>query len=216
MGITLDLVGKRFGKLLVIKRLGVDKNRKVKWLCECDCGKTKSISGRDLVAGKTTSCGCYRKEIMKGKAIRHNMHGTRPYSIWNSMKNRCCNKRSIGYKHYGGRGIKVCSEWQTFNGFWKDMQEGYSDNLTIERIDVNGNYEKSNCKWASMKEQANNTTRNRRIEYNGEMHNILEWSNILDIHINTLRQRLNRGWSVEDAFTIKPDKGRNQYSKSTQ
>ena len=139
-----DLTGQRFGRLTVLERT------ELKWLCKCDCGNKKIVAGGHLVSGDTKSCGCLR--------IKHGMRNTRLYSIWHGMKERCYNTKHKFYKHYGGRGIKVCEEWkndfQTFAD-WA-LSHGYADNLTIDRIDVNGNYEPSNCQWATNAEQQRN------------------------------------------------------------
>lgn len=133
---------------------------------------------------------------------KHGMRGTRLYNIWCSMKQRCCNKKDKDYKRYGGRGIRVCDEWITdFKAFYEwSMANGYADNLTIDRIDVNGNYAPNNCRWVSVKVQNNNRRSCKLIEYNGEIHNLAQWSALLGINEITLGSRLNKGWSIERAF----------------
>ena len=135
----------------------------------------------------------------------HKMSYTRIYKTWQGMKSRCSYMNDRHYKDYGGRGIKVCDGWQEFEPFYRwAMANGYSDNLTIDRIDVNGNYEPSNCRWADRKSQANNRTNNKVIEYKNERHTLSEWSEILCINYSTLAARLNKyKWSVEQAFSIK-------------
>lgn len=134
----------------------------------------------------------------------HGMSRTRVYHIWNSMKQRCTNPNAKSYKYYGAKGVSVCSEWEDFAGFceWA-FANGYEDHLTIDRIDGNGNYEPSNCRWATYKEQQNNTSYNRLYSYNGETRNIMQWSEITGIHPNMLYKRLLRGWSIEKALTTK-------------
>jgi len=201
----IDLAGVRFGRLTVVDRAENLKDWKTAWNCKCECGNEKVIRGSDLKNGKTTSCGCYMNERRIARSITHCMSKTRQYKIWRGIKERCNNSNNPSYKYYGGRGIKICSEWvDSFENFWDDMKESYSESLSIDRIDVNGNYEKLNCRWATDKEQANNTTLNRNVEYMGKTHTIMEWSALVSIHFNTLRKRLNYGWSVEEAFTRKP------------
>lgn len=194
---VIDLTGQRFGMLTVIERAEKIGNH-ISWICKCDCGNvTKAITGNNLKKGHVKSCGCmYRK---------HGMHGSRLYSIWNGMKTRCYNKNHIHYNDYGGRGITVCEEWKDdFKAFadWA-MSNGYADNLTIDRIDANGNYEPSNCEWKCMKEQSNNRRNNIIITYNGITKTIPQWADETGINYNTLRRRIERGWDIERAFTTK-------------
>ena len=136
--------------------------------------------------------------------VKHDMSRTRLYHIWNSMKQRCSNPNAISYKYYGAKGISVCEEWQEFQPFceWA-ISSGYADDLTIDRIDSCGDYCPTNCRWATNKEQQNNTSYNRLYTYNGETHNIMEWAQIMRISSNMLYKRLLRGWDIEKALTTK-------------
>ena len=166
---AIDLTGKRFGRLTVIERASIDSSKEVCWLCRCDCGNiTKPIRGNDLKRGKVISCGCYRKQLISERQTIHGLENTRIYNIWNNMKYRCYNSKSNNYKHYGGRGITVCEEWKnSVQAFYEwAMSHGYSDELTLDRIDVNGNYEPSNCHWATVSEQNKNRRKfNRRSQH---------------------------------------------------
>ena len=134
----------------------------------------------------------------------HGMSHSRLYQIWNGMKMRCENPNAISYKRYGAKGVSVCSEWGSFVGFrdWA-LVNGYAENLTIERIDNNGNYEPSNCRWATPKEQQNNTSYNRRYTHNGETLTVMQWAEKMGVSPNMLYKRLLRGWDFEKALTTK-------------
>lgn len=139
---------------------------------------------------------------MLDKRVRHGMYGTRIYGIWAAMKARCGNPNYTEYELYGGRGVKVCEEWIDFMNFheWAKIS-GYSDDLSIDRINNDGNYEPSNCKWSTPKEQANNRRSNRMISYKGKTMNLKEWASALGMGYRSLHKRINKGWSVEEAFT---------------
>ena len=196
----VDLTGKKYGGLTV---LGMSEQRKreniVYWDCLCSCGNIKSIPSDSLKNGKTKSCGCvYQRENPFRK--RHGMFNTRPYRIWVAMKQRCENNKAAHYKDYGGRGIVVCDAWHKFENFWEDMKDTYQDELTLDRKNNNGNYEKGNCRWATNEQQHNNTRSNILIEYNGEVKTHMQWARERSIGWKTLEGRLKSGWSVERAL----------------
>lgn len=197
--LEIDLTGQKFNKLTIIKQNGRNKRGEVLWLCQCECGNTKIAITSELKSGHVKSCGCINKE----RFTKHNKTHTRLYKIWDGMKARCYNKNKREYKWYGEKGIIICNEWLSdFENFYNwAINNGYKDNLTIDRIDFNGNYEPSNCRWVTYKEQANNKSDNHLIEYNGEIHNITEWAYIKNISRNTLTTRLERGWTIERALT---------------
>lgn len=201
----IDMVGKRFGRLVVVSEATKDKARAVKWNCVCDCGNTVTVAGPDLRRGKSRSCGCYMRDKNRENRTKmnltHGMTGTRIFKIWCGMKKRCYDPKQPAYKNYGGRGIKLCDEWLDFSKFYSwAMANGYTDELTIDRIDVNGNYEPSNCRWATHKEQNNNTRRSRLLTYDGETLTLSQWSEKTGINHATLWDRLNSGWTVGEAL----------------
>ena len=211
-----DLIGKKFGRLLVLKRLENNKYSRAVWLCQCDCGKSHIVEGSHLLNGTIKSCGCYNIDRTKETHTKHGLSKSKIYSVLHTMINRCYNSNDTNYPNYGGRGITVCDEWlDKANGFmnfynWA-MQNGYDENAprgqcTIGRIDVNGNYEPSNCRWVDMKVQANNTRTNRYMTFNGITRTLKEWSDYLNISYKCLESRLRRGWSIEKTLTA-PLKG---------
>lgn len=203
---TKNLKELKFGKLLVVEFAGY-KNKRAEWKCECDCGNKIIVPAHRLISGNTKSCGCYvRETLIREKTI----HGgskrkqkERLYTIWNGMKNRCNNSRDENYKNYGARGIKVCDEWQNDYSLFRKwaLENRYSENLTIDRINNNGNYCPENCRWATRKEQNNNTRQNRYIEYNGEIKTLSEWATNYDLTRSCLKNRINKGWEIERALT---------------
>ncbi len=209
MSFAKDLTGQRFGKLVVVKRAQNDKHSKACWHCVCSCGKEVVVTGNALVTGNSKSCGCSRTESAKARAIIPG--GTRQnrlYTIWRHMKERCYRTMDKRFKNYGGRGISVCDEWHDFLNFKKWAEcNGYEDNLTIERLDVNGDYCPQNCTWIPLKKQASNKTTNHVIEYNGETHTLADWARITGIGQGTLWNRVNYGWPAEKILTTQPTKG---------
>lgn len=209
MGKFVDLTGQRFGKLIVLEKIGRDKYKNIIWLCECQCEEKTLIhvTSNHLKSGHTKSCGCINKELMKELGNRNKKHGKRYSKLYNTlraMKIRTTNPKDKYYKDYGGRGISVCEEW--FNSFEAFMDwainHDYQEGLTIERKDVNGDYCPENCCWITMKEQANNKRNSRWIEFNGKKQTLNQWAKELNINSSTLKSRIDGlGWSIEKALT---------------
>ncbi len=201
MGKFIDLSGRRFGRLVVIEKLGPDKHGDIKWACKCDCGNETVVLGGNLRRNHTTSCGCVYKEVIS----THGGSNTRLYHIWTLMKRRCYSPTDNRYERYGGWGITVCKEWRDSFAHFRNwaMENGYQEKLTIDRKDGNGNYTPENCRWATPKEQQNNLSTNRLITYQGETLTIPQWAEKIGVHTGTLRTRLRRNWSIERALNRK-------------
>lgn len=206
----IDLTGKKFGMLTVLNRaedyIFNSGRRERMWHCKCDCGNEINVFGENLKRGNTISCGCFKREKTKLTKTKHGLSDDRLYYIHGHMKSRCLNKNDKNYKDYGGRGIVICDEWLGENGFinfynWS-ISNGYSDGLTIDRIEADGNYEPSNCRWVDMITQENNRTNNHLITYNNKTMTMAMWAKELGINYKTLANRIcTYGWSVEKAFT---------------
>jgi len=191
-----DLVGKKFNQLTVIELDTNRTKRKTYWLCRCDCGNIKSVRSDSLTGGSIKSCGCLKKEqdkINLGTST-HKLCGTRCYNIWNRMKDRCYNVNAEKYKVYGARGIKICDEWRDdFAKFYEwAMNNGYSDELSIDRIDVNGNYEPNNCRWATSVEQARNKQNTIYYTIQGIKKPFREWCEIYNVDYKKAHSRLRK------------------------
>jgi len=193
-----DLTGKVFGKLTVLSLHGTryypsGGGRRL-WLCRCECGAETNVAGNNLTNGHTTSCGS-----QKHRFDYHGITNTPIYHVWENMIARCTNPNHPSWKDYGGRGIKVCERWLDFREFYNDMGAGWGKGLTIERKDVNGNYEPINCIWILGSEQSLNTRKTRSVTVNGITMVAKQWSRITGVHYATLIHRLNKGWPHKKA-----------------
>lgn len=193
---TKNLVGTKFGKLLVVEEAKRGKFNELRLNCVCDCGNFKNVSRSHLLYGDVASCGCWRNEFKK----IHGLSKSQTYRTWEGIIGRCENENNDRFKDYGGRGITVCEAWKNFEAFYADMGER-PKGTSIDRINNNGNYEPKNCRWASSKEQSRNSRKNRMIEFDNKIKCLAEWSELLGINYSTLRKRLSRGWSITKAFT---------------
>lgn len=213
-----DLTGKKFGKLTVLSYAYV-KNHYRFWECQCDCGNEKHsfVSTHDLKSSNTKSCGCINKE--RNKNTMGHSHD-RLYDIWRWMKVRCYDKNNKHYKDYGGRGIIICDEWlNDVNGYynfynWAINRQDYNKNMTIDRIDVNGNYEPSNCRWVTMTTQARNRRKTIYYTYNNETKSLAEWCELYNMPYQRVYSRINyNGYTFEDALFTPIDSSKSHYKK---
>lgn len=193
--------GQRFGRWIALSEAPARGKSRL-WNCLCDCGTKKEVWMESLISGKSTSCGCFQQEQVIRTHTRHAMSKSPEFRAWAKMLDRCHNPRNESYRHYGGRGISVCSEWaESFDAFFESMGTRPTSKHSIERRDNNGNYEPSNCFWATRLEQARNTSRTRMIEAFGERKLLSEWSYFTGLPETTIRSRLRRGWNAERALT---------------
>ena len=203
-----DLSGATFGYWTVINEASPRYccGKRIRyWQCICVCGTERAVKEQSLKSGKSKSCGCFHSQIMHESSKWNTTHGlsdSRLYRIYRHMLGRCYNPHDLRYKHYGAKGITVCNEWKSFEPFaeWAKMS-GYSDNLSIDRIDVNKGYSPENCRWATLVEQANNKTNTKYLTYNGETKSIAEWAKELGMTYKKLYKRIYVGWDVERALT---------------
>lgn len=192
------MIDERYGRWTVVAAAFSDANNKKMFKCVCDCGAIAEVRGSELLNGLSASCGCYRRDL----ATSHGDAYSPEYSIWGLMRQRCENPNSPNYHNYGGRGIAVCPEWNRYERFLKDMGRRPSDQHSIERRDVNGNYEPTNCYWATMDVQANNKRTSHQYTMFGVDKTATQWARELDVPAYKLRHLLSQNKTMEDAVQI--------------
>lgn len=199
--------GDRYGRLVIIKESGSIKYYR-NFLCKCDCGNEVIVRLTHMRSGNSKSCGCLQSEVRKVSSLKHGSSTSRLYRTWNRMRQRCTNPRNNNFLRYGARGISVCKEWDDFMAFEKwSHANGYATDLTIDRINNNGNYEPGNCRWTTLAVQMVNKENNVFIEYNGQKKTISMWSRDFGLTQECLGRRLRDGWSMERASQMPPLKG---------
>lgn len=195
-----DLSGRRFERLIVLGFSGVI-DRHGQWYCKCDCGNLIVTSTGSLNAGSCVSCGCFKREKLARKNTTHGLSHTRTYRAWEAMKRRCLSEKCEQYHNYGGRGITFCERWNDFKNFLADMGK-CPKGLTLERNDTNGNYEKLNCRWATIKEQQNNRRNNNLLTFGGKTLSVTQWENELGFKKGVISQRINKyKWPIKKSLT---------------
>jgi len=195
-------INQTYGRLTVlsIKRI---KNKQHA-VCACSCGAKKRFRLNHVTSGRTTSCGCYKRESAALRNSTHNMSKSKEYLAWRNLRSRCSNPKDKSFCDYGGRGISVCEEWdRDFQAFYNDMGPAPSCNHSIERVDVNGPYSKDNCVWATAIDQARNKRNSRAIHAFGETRHINEWAELFGIPVDRIRARIDKlGWGAEKALKL--------------
>lgn len=198
-GKRLNLKGQKFGRWTVVEEVP-DMRKGTYWKCLCECGNESVVSGSMLRYGKSQSCGCLTIENKIKAKTTHGQTKTRLYRIWRGMRGRCQYEKKDNYQNYGGRGIKVCDEWDNSFESFRDwaLNNGYTDELTLDRIESDGDYKPSNCRWISLKEQQNNKRSNHLFTVNGATRTIKEWSEITGIGMHALYKRVKNGCTEEE------------------
>lgn len=197
----IDRSGQRYGRLIVLDS-HIRKGGTRYWQCACDCGNILWVCTSNLVSGTQKSCGCLRREKWAtGNRKTHGLTGTPLYAVWSSMKGRCYNPKNQDYDVYGGRGITVCDRWKdSFEFFHSDMAAKYRPGLSLERQEVNGNYEPSNCCWATMREQQNNRRNTRKIDSPWGIVTVRRGSELSGLPMTTINNRIFQKWPVAEIF----------------
>jgi len=197
----IDLSGQRFGMLVAIARVGTINGSAV-WECKCDCGNVRPIRGDCLRYGMTKSCGCAQYDPVRTHGLSRSKEWIGEFRAWNRIKDRCYNQNHKSYHDYGGRGITVCQRWRDdFRNFLADMGKRPSPKHSLDRIKNSGNYEPDNCRWATRKEQANNTRWNRQITWRGRTMTMAQWADELGMGDYIIESRLKRGWTIDEALS---------------
>lgn len=203
----IDLTGERYGRLTVLRRSSKNctpnGTPRVYWECLCNCGNMATVSSNGLRCGRTKSCGCLYTERIQSANITHGGRKTRLYNIWSNMKQRCINPKGTMFEYYGGRGIAVCPDWlNSFSSFqnWA-LSSGYTDELTLDRLDNDGDYCPENCHWIPMFEQAKNRRNIHNLTFNGKTMSVTEWGDVTGFGYHVIKDRLRHGWSVERTLT---------------
>lgn len=197
------MIGQKFGRLTVLEELPERKHNTRVYRCKCDCGNIIDVRKDMLKNGNTKSCGCLQREAASVVGKNKRTHGkskTRLYSIYHHIINRCYNKNTRNYQNWGGRGIKICDAWlNDFMNFYSwAINNGYHEGLSIDRINVDGNYEPDNCRWATSKEQGNNRRTSIFLTYNGKTQTLKQWSEELGCKYGTMNVRYHEGWPVKE------------------
>lgn len=202
--------GQRFERLTV---LGIDTKSgdgRLRWICQCDCGETRTLRATVLMSGRIKSCGCRRIEVIGILRRTHGQTRTPEWRSWRSMRGRCLNPRDRAFPDYGARGITICKEWDSFEQFYADMGDRPSSGHSLGRIDNDAGYSPSNCRWENRIQQNRNTRRNRKYAFDGRTLTTAEWSEEMGVPYHVLHDRLTNGWPIERALTqpvrVTPDR----------
>lgn len=194
----------QYGRWTVLERYPRDERKRYMALCKCECGTERVVDYQQVRAGSSKSCGCLNREKSSARHKTHGLTKSPIYSVWKNMKRRCTNPDAKDFYLYGGRGISVCERWMDFNNFYADMGDIPFKSAQLDRIDSDGNYEPSNCKWSSPSEQMRNRRDNRMIEHNGEYLCLTDWESKAGFPRNMLYSRLKNGWSFDKAINTPP------------
>jgi hypothetical protein len=194
-----DMIGRKYGSIEVMAYSHKSTSGSHYWLCKCACGNEKLVQKSNLESGRTKSCGCEKGERISQRRLTHGLTRTRVHTIWTDMKQRCLNPNAPDYPRYGGRGIKLCQAWHSFDYFYEDMGEP-PEGTTLNRINNDGDYEPGNCEWAAAEIQQNNRRTSRRILHMGFDWTLAQWSRYSGTPARIISWRIEHGWSVKAAI----------------
>ena len=209
MSVVIDRTGQRYNRLVVLGR-SEPKYRSTMWECRCDCGNIAYVDTHSLISGHTKSCGCWKREKASERLFTHGEMPIRLYRIWRGMKSRCNNPHTKDFHYYGARGIRVCDDWVKHYESFRDwaFTNGYSDTLTLDRVEVNKDYSPDNCRWVDRHTQMRNTRNNLNLTFNGETKTVTEWAEITGMERHTISYRKNiLKWDDEKVLTTFPKHG---------
>lgn len=206
MSRAIDMTGKRFGELQVLRESGRAGDGKIKWIARCGCGSEFAATGVRIRSGEVKTCPACSRERVRLAHVTHGERRTPEYRTWTHIKSRCLNSNVPEFKHYGGRGVSICDRWrESYEAFLEDMGRRPPGKHSIDRIDVNGDYEPGNCRWATHIEQGNNKRCNRLIEINGETKTMAQWADFAGISRETMLKRVKKGFTGSDLIAESKD-----------
>lgn len=201
----MNRVGLRYGRLQVIEQATTSPKGSIMWKCRCDCGEERIVFADNLGNGSSQSCGCLHRDNLVARSTTHGMSDTGEFRSWSGMRSRCTLQTNENWDNYGGRGIRVCERWMdSFENFLADMGPRPTSKHTIERNNVNGDYEPGNCHWADRLEQTRNRRNTKTANYKGEEHHLADLAKLAKVSYRIFHGRLSRGWSIDEAVEGRP------------
>lgn len=194
----VDRTGQQYSRLTVVEFSDTDRHGNARWQCLCECGESVIVNGHSLASGHTKSCGCFNRAATSERSFRHGECNSPEYFVWRSMNQRCTNPKDRSWRNYGGRGIRVCERWSSFEAFISDMGRRPTAKHQIDRIDNDGDYCPENCQWVTCRENNSHRRISIRIVWRGQEMCLAEVSRLTGVHYDTMRHRFKRGWTAHE------------------